>query len=149
MIHGSRLPVRLLALVLLVAPAPARAFDTGELGQGGSIALEERMPLIAKNPKLKREVDAALARNGKEATDVTCDAAVFTSRWTYLGGERVAPYTCNFGDKWLRIRADVRITDARGRVYEKATVEAMRGARRASETNLRWKWTDEEPGAGD
>jgi hypothetical protein len=138
-------PVRFLALALLLMPSSAWAFDTSQLGQGGSLGLDDRMPLIAKTPKLKGEVDAALAKLGKKPEDIRCDGMRFPGRWKHLGGERVSPYTCDFGEQWLRIRADVRLTGNRGKVYEKITPDAMRNARNVSETNLTWKWTKEDP----
>jgi hypothetical protein len=62
-----------------------------------------------------------------------------------LGGLRVAPYTCDFGAKWLQINATVRITDRRGQAFETITTKAMKKATNISETNLDWKWTTEFP----
>jgi len=62
-----------------------------------------------------------------------------------LGGERVSPYICDFGGKWLRITATVRVTDRRGRVFQTITPEAMKNASAVTETNPAWSWTTEDP----
>jgi hypothetical protein len=133
------------ALAVLLVPACAWAFDTSGLGQGGSLPLDDRMALIAKNPKLKQEVTEALAKIGKKSEDIICSGMRFPGSWRHLGGARVAPYTCDFQGKWLQIRADVRLTDKSGKVYDKITPAAMRNAEHVSETNLTWKWTTEDP----
>ena len=143
--RALRARTTLAAVAALLAPACGWGFDTGQLGQGGSLTLDDRMALIEKTPKLRDEVKAELAKVGKKPEDITCDAARFSGQWRHLGGERVAPYICDFGEKWLRIRADVRVTDSRGRAYEKATPEATRNAQHISETNLRWTWSEDDP----
>jgi hypothetical protein len=133
------------AIAILIAPLPALAFDTGKLGQHGSLLLEDLMPLIGKTAALKREVDEALVQGKKKVDDVMCSGRRFPGQWTHLGGERVSPYVCNFEVKWLRIGATVRITDRGGRVYETITPAAMKNASKVTETNLTWQWTAEEP----
>ena len=44
-------------------------------------------------------------------------------------------YACDFGGKWLHIRATVRITDRHGEAFETITAKAMK--------NLNWEWTTE------
>ena len=39
----------------------------------------------------------------------------------------------------------VQLSDGRGRTFETITPEAMKSARKVKETNLKWKWTDQEP----
>jgi hypothetical protein len=132
-------------LVMVAAAAPALAFDTGKLGQGGSLILSDIMPLIAKSPRLKSEVESALDAAKKKADDQICDGMRFPGSWANLGGERVAPYTCDFGGKWLRINATVRITGAKGKVFETITPAAMKNASKVSETELTWTWAAEDP----
>jgi hypothetical protein len=132
-------------IATLTGPAPAMAFDTGKLGQGGTLLLDDLMPLIGKTAALKREVDQALVEGTRKAADVICSGMRFPGQWVHLGGSRVSPYTCDFGVKWLQIRATVRITDGSGRVYETITRAAMKNASRVSETSLTWRWTSEEP----
>src|SRR5262245_11425319 len=99
----------LVALSLLVATG-ASAFDPRKLGEGGSLPLEDIMPLIDKSPRLKGEVEAALAKTAKRAEEIICSGARFPRSWENLGGGRAAPYDCEIGDRTLSIRADVRIT---------------------------------------
>jgi hypothetical protein len=54
-------------------------------------------------------------------------------------------YVCYFGGKWLQIKATVQLSDGRGRTFETITPEAMKSARKVNETDLKWKWTDQEP----
>jgi hypothetical protein len=74
-----------------------------------------------------------------------CEGTRFPGPWVHLGGERVSPYACNFGGKWLQIKATVQISDGKGRTFEKITPEAMKAAKTVKETNLKWNWTDQEP----
>ena len=94
---------------------------------------------------MKREVDQALADSKKKPDEIICSGMRFPGAWVHLGGSRVSPYTCDFGAKWLRIRATVRITGRGGRAFERVTPEAMKNASKVSETDLKWKWTAEEP----
>src|SRR5215470_5722981 len=134
-----------IATALLLGAAPAMAFDAGKLGQAGTLTLDELTALIGKSAKLKSEVNQALADNNKKLTEIMCSGMRFPGQWVHLGGLRVAPYTCDFGAKWLQIRASVRVTGRGGRAFETITPEAMKNARDVSETNLTWKWTTEEP----
>jgi hypothetical protein len=134
-----------IALALILAASPAAAFDTSKLGQGGTLPLDDLMPLIGQSAQLKREVDQALAEGKKKPDEVICSGMRFPGRWVHLGGSRVSPYTCGFGAKWLRIRATVRITDRGGRAFETITPAAVKNASKVSETELTWKWTTEGP----
>src|SRR5215469_14297157 len=99
---GPRMRRTSLAVAALLASSPALAFDTGMLGQGGTLSLADLMPTIAKSAPLQREVRQALIASKKTADDVTCDGMRFPGQWVHLGGLRVAPYTCDFGGKWLQ-----------------------------------------------
>jgi hypothetical protein len=130
----------------LLFTSPAIAFDTSQLGQGGSLHLSDLIPLLDKTPKLKSEVGQALAEVKKTHDAVICAGQRFPGQWVELGGKRVSPYNCLFADdKWLQIRASVRITDKNRRAFEKATPTAMKSAVTVSETNLTWKWTAKAP----
>ena len=122
----------------------ALAFDTTKLGQGGSLGLDEMIPLIEKSSALKREVTEAVARSGQKLDAIRCDGQRFPGQWRNLGGERVSPYACKIADKWLEVRATVRIS-GRGKAFETITPEAMRSATTVTETNPTWKWLDHEP----
>jgi hypothetical protein len=133
------------AILFLLGAAPAMAFDTSQLGQGGSLFLSDIASVIGSSPGLRREVDQQLSQSKKKADEVMCNGNRFPGQWTHLGGERVSPYICDFGGKWLQIKATVQLSDGRGRTFETITPEAMKSARKVKETNLNWKWTDEEP----
>jgi|EndMetStandDraft_8_1072994.scaffolds.fasta_scaffold624014_1 hypothetical protein len=136
-----------LLLLAVVAASPALAFDTGKLGQWGSLGLEEIMPLIDKSPPLKREVTEALEKANRKADDIRCEGARFPGAWRGLGGERAAPYACNIGDRWLEIRATVRVTGRRGKVFDKVTPDAMKNATTKTETNPTGTWSEKDPRA--
>ncbi len=101
--------LRLALLVLLLGTTAALAFDTSKVGQWGLLFLDDLAPLIAKTPRLQHEVDQALAAANKKQQDVRMGMR-FPGAWKNLGGLRVSPYSCDFGAKWLRIDATVRIT---------------------------------------
>jgi hypothetical protein len=90
-------------LALLVATPTALAFDTGRLGQWGSLFLEHRS-----------QPNDAVSEIKKKPEEVRCFGMRFPGAWKNLGGLCVAPYACDFGAKWLQIHATVRITDRRG-----------------------------------
>jgi hypothetical protein len=136
---------RAVLIALLLVATPAMAFDTTKLGQMGSLFLDDLTALIAKTPKFKTEVDAALAAASKKPEEIHCDGMRFPGQWVNLGGERVSPYTCDFVGKWLVIKADVRVLGRSRQVYETITPAAMKNAIKVSETNLTWAWTTEDP----
>lgn len=135
--------ISVVVLIVTGFVTAASAFDTSQLSQGGSLFLDELMPLIEKAPKLRAEVDAALAKVKKKPEDISCSAMRFSGQWDYLGGGRVAPYTCKFGPRTLRIDAQVRVTDQRGKAIEAVNRYAMKNGRIVSETNPTWKWQGE------
>jgi len=141
------MPLKAVPIALALMVTPALAFDTSKLGQGGSLPLSDLMPLIGKSAKLKREVERALAESKKTADDVMCDGVRFPGDWVNLSGERVAPYTCEFSGKWLRINTRVRVTGKNGRVFESITPAAMQNATDVSESNPTGKWTTTDPNA--
>ena len=106
--------------------------------------LDEMMPLIEKSSALKREVTEAVARSGQKLDDIRCDGQRFPGQWRNLGGERVSPYVCKIADKWLEVRATVRVS-GRGKAFEAITPEAIRSATTVTEINPTWKWLDHEP----
>jgi hypothetical protein len=107
---------RRVPFVLLLVSSSAMAFDTTKLGQFGTLGLDEMMSLIDKSPQLKREVTEAVAKT-KKVDEIRCDGMRFPGQWRNLGGERAAPYVCKIGDKWLEVRATVRVTGPAGEVF--------------------------------
>jgi hypothetical protein len=137
--------LRLMLIAAFISITPAFAFDSSKLGQMGSLPLTDIKTLIAKTPKLQSEINAALAAAKKKMDDVICDGMRFPGPWDNLGGERVAPYTCEIGSKWLVINSTVRVTGPKGKVFQTITPEAMKQADKVTETNLKWRWTTEDP----
>lgn len=135
----------LAAAALLSIGSTALAFDTTKLGQGGSLSFDDIMPLVQKTPKLAAEVRAELSTIGKKAEEVMCEGERFPGSWEHLGGERVSPYKCTFGDRELTIKARVRLTDRKGRSYETITKAAMRNAEKVLQDRLTWTWAQATP----
>lgn len=135
----------LLFAALFPLASPASAFDTRALGQQGSVTLDDLLPLFAKTPALKREVDQALVQSKKKAEDVLCDGMRFPGSWENLAGVRVAPYFCEFEGKWLHVRADVRVVGSKGRVFQRVNRDAMKNAEDVQESKLKWSWSAERP----
>ena len=139
-----------IALAALIVSGPAKAFDTSQLGQGGSLLLGDIMPLIEQSPALKREIVDEAAKIGKKSDEILCGGMRFSGRWVELGGARVSPYICGFGDRrFLEIRATVRLTSASGKVFEKVTPAALKNASQVRETKPTWKWLTEDPRSKD
>jgi hypothetical protein len=140
----TRTATIILALIFLLQPA--LAFDTRKLGQWGSLDLSDLDELIGKAPKLRAEVDAALAQAKKTAEQVKCVGQRFPGPWKELGGYRVAPYTCWFADdKWLNISADVKVIDKRGHAFTEPSDRAMKRAVKFIEGRPTWNWTEKDP----
>jgi hypothetical protein len=137
--------LRLALIVLSIAASPALAFDTTKLGQWGSLGLDDISSLLDKAPQLRREVDAALAKADRKLDEVRCTGMRFPGSWVNLGGERVAPYVCNIGDRWIEIRTRVRVTGRKGKAIEKIDRQAMKQATEVSETDPAWTWSDKDP----
>jgi hypothetical protein len=137
--------LRLILLASIVLPAPALAFDTSKLGQAGTLSLGDIKSLIDQSPKLRAEIDEAAKKVDKPKDDILCSGYRFPGQWVHLGGGRVSPYECNFGEKWLKLSATVRVTGRGGRVYQKPSRYAMRSATDVRETKPVWEWTTEVP----
>jgi hypothetical protein len=136
---------RFVLIFLLLLVAPAHAFDTTKLGQLGSLVPEEKQALFAKAPKLQSETDAEMSKLGKKIDDIPCDGMRFPGAWKELGGLRVAPYVCQFGERWLKISAKVVVTGKGGKVFPGISREAMQRATDARETNPTWTWSSTQP----
>ena len=141
--------IRPVALALLFGSSAALAFDSTKVGQWGSLYLDDLSPILAKSAQLKQEVTAALSEKNKKPEDILCFGMRFPGAWKNLGGTRVAPYTCDFKGKYLRIDATVRVTGHGGRTFEAVNDTAMKRATDVSEKNLTWKWTTgDDPATG-
>ena len=58
-------PLRLFPLALLLGTSAALAFDTSELGQWGSLPLDELTAVIAKSARLQQEINVVLSEGNK------------------------------------------------------------------------------------
>jgi hypothetical protein len=143
----------ILSCLLLAAPVQifdaqvfrAYAFDTTKLGQRGSLLPEDKQALFKTSAQLERETAGEMKKLGKTVDDIPCDGMRFPGSWVELGGLRVSPYACQFGNRWLQIRTKVVVTGKRGKVYEQISPEAMKQAQDVRETNPTWTWSDKEP----
>ena len=63
------------AILFLLGAAPAMAFDTSQLGQGGSLFLSDIASVIGTSPSLRREVDQQLSHSKKKQTR-SCATAI-------------------------------------------------------------------------
>ena len=63
------------AILFLLGAAPAMAFDTSQLGQGGSLFLSDIASVIGSSPRLRREVDQQLSQSKKKQTR-SCATAI-------------------------------------------------------------------------
>jgi hypothetical protein len=131
--------------VLLLVSSSAMPLDTAQLGQFGSLSLDEMMPLIDKSLQLKHAVGDAVAKAKMKADEIGCVGRRFPGQWHNLAGERTAPYVCKIGDQWLEVRATVRVSGRGGKSFERITPEAMKSATTVTETNPTWKWLDQDP----
>jgi hypothetical protein len=133
----TRIAIFLLALSLAL---PASAFDSRELGQYGSLPLSDLMTLIRNTPKLNNEITEALLKLEKKPDEIICGGKRFARTWDHLGGRRVAPYDCGFGNQTLEIEANVRLTAKDGREFKTITPESLKDAEFVSETDMTWNW---------
>ncbi len=138
---------RLMLLALLVYATPALAFDTTKLGQGGSLPLTDDaiQALIGRSSELAGEIEQAVANAGKKPAEIVCDGKRFSNAWKELSGRRVSPYHCPIGGRWLTIRANVRVFDARGKLYQSINRKGMERADTVKESDPSWTWSDQEP----
>jgi hypothetical protein len=135
--------LKLVLVALLLGTSSALAFDSSKLIQFGTLPLDDLTPVIAKSVLLQKEISKVLSEDNKKRADVRCLGMRFPGQWKNLGGLRVSPYACDFGAKWLRIHAIVRVTDRHGRAFDTITAKAMKNARKVEETNLKWEWATE------
>ena len=91
--------------------AIASSFISQTALAGGSLALDEIMPLVQQSSKLNTEVNTALRQAGKKPSDITCVGVRLGSQFGPLSAYRVAPFDCNFGsNKVLHIEAENLVT---------------------------------------
>ena len=114
-------------VISLLCATPA-FIDAEKLGQFGSLTSEEKQAVFAKSPALEREVVDEMLKRGKTLGDIPCDGMRFPRAWRELGGLRVSPYVCQFGDdRWLRVRTKVVVTGKGGKVYPRSPRSDAKG----------------------
>jgi hypothetical protein len=140
----ARSALALVTAATIAGSAPAFAFDMSKLGYG-SMFVGDFTALINSSPKLKKEVQEALAAAKKKPDEQLCESPRFPGPWENLHGVHVAPYTCNIGGKWLQVKATLRVTGPKGEVFETESPAAFKRASKISETQPTWTWTDDDP----
>ena len=141
----ARFLITTVAVAVWFAAPPAFAFDTIKLGQFGSLGVDELKGVIDQAPKLKAEVADAVTKLGKKPEEIRCSGVRFPIAWVGLAGERVSPYACPFGERWLEIRTKARVSGKHGKVYTQVSPEAMRRADNVTESDPTWTWSDKKP----
>lgn len=118
----------------------ATAFNTRLLGQRGPLPLRGILRLIRQSAKLESEVNLVLTALAETVDDVTCTGDQFPGQWNNLAGVTVAPYACDFSDKWLLIDATVTVTGPDERIYDSTTPAAVKNADVVVQRNPVWIW---------
>ncbi|MFB2937071.1 hypothetical protein ACE1B6_17620 [Aerosakkonemataceae cyanobacterium BLCC-F154] len=91
--------------------AIASSFISQPAFAGGTLALNEIMPLVRQSSKLNTEVNTALRQVGKKPSEITCVGVRLGRHFGPLSAYRVAPFDCNFGsNKVLHIEAENLVT---------------------------------------
>jgi len=122
------------------APKAGTAFNTSKLGQRGPVLLRGILQLIGQSTKLQSEVNTILTTLAKDADEVTCTGEQFSGQWNNLAGTTVAPYACDFTDKWLLVDATTAVTGPNGKIYDSITPAAIENADAVVERNPIWVW---------
>jgi hypothetical protein len=85
---------------------------------GGSVGFDEVMQFAAQNRKLEKEIKSSIREQRLRQIDIQCVAARFGNQWTYLGGDRAPPFTCQIGNRVLTINSKLDFFDAAGRLIK-------------------------------
>ncbi len=117
--------------VFAVAPAWAE----------GTLGLGEVLAAVNSQPRLVAEIQTELGKSSLKAGDITCLGARHGNQWTFLGGSRAAPYTCDIGKRSIRIDADRIYFDVRGKSLGDVDRADQKRAKTFQESNFRWTWT--------
>lgn len=73
---------------------------------GGTLGLDEIMPLIRQSKKLTQEINTALQNTGQKPDQITCVGVRLGRQFQPLDAYRVAPFDCRFSpNKFLHIEA--------------------------------------------
>ena len=109
---------------------------------GGSVGFDEVIQFAAQNRKLAREIKSSMQKQRLKQTDIRCDAARFGNHWTYLGGDRAPPFTCQIGNRVLTINGKIYFFNARGQLIQRGldNPSVFRTARSFKARNPAWSW---------
>lgn len=121
-----------LATLLLATPAMAE----------GSVSFDEVMDFAAQNRTLMKEIKSSISEQHVKRNDIRCGAARFGNQWTYLGGDRAPPFTCQIGQRLLTINGDTHFFDINGRLILGGMQDprVFREAHSFKATKLTWNW---------
>jgi hypothetical protein len=110
---------------------------------GGSVSLREVLK-SAKSAKLNEEVNAALknSKTAKAGEEPVCSATRIGRHFGSLGGERIAPYTCEIDGRFLDIDAKVSLQDAEGRDLDVEAPDTPGKAAKVTQDEFTWRWRD-------
>ncbi|HEY9614034.1 hypothetical protein [Allocoleopsis sp.] len=115
---------------------------------GGTLGLDEIMPLIRQSKKLTGEVNAALKKTGQKANQINCVAVRLGNHFEPLSAYRVAPFDCRFAsNKFLHIEAKnlVRLPNDRTISLEDFLDVQPRPNKASLVFRLQsWQWTTSE-----
>lgn len=115
---------------------------------GGTLGLDEIMPLIRQSKKLSQEVNAALKNTKQKPNQITCVGVRLGRQFQPLDAYRVAPFDCRFApNQFLHIEAknQVRLPNNRMIPLEELLKVQPRPTEAALFFRLQsWQWRTSE-----
>lgn len=124
-----------IAVVSLVDIAWPRAAHAG-----GSVQLDDVMPVFARSARLAAEVQAELSSQQRTPAQVVCTAVRLGRQWEALGGTRIGPYECDFGTRRLTVGTKRTFFDVRGIAIGSRDADVNKRATNVVETEPSWDW---------
>jgi hypothetical protein len=128
----SILTIALLVMMISLGPAWAP----------GSITFEEVMGFARQDKNLIKEIQEALKKEKVSSNKVLCGAERYGNHWTYLGGGRALPFTCDIGKQELVIDGDTDFLDKNGKLIPGGldNDDVFKNAHDIREKNPTWEW---------
>lgn len=111
---------------------------------GGTLGLDEIMPVIRQSKKLTQEVNTALQNTGQKPDQITCVGVRLGRQFQPLDAYRVAPFDCRFApNKFLHIEAKNQVRLPNNRIIP--LEQLLKVQPRATEASLvfrlqSWQW---------